>query len=122
MQVRNSVILGTGCSGLTAGIYAARANPQPLVFEGHEPGGPLSLTTLVEDFPGFPEGIQGPELIENMKRQAARRGAEIRTGHLSKADLSKRPFTMHFGKETVQTETLIIASGPPRAGPGRPPH
>src|SRR3954464_8850978 len=111
MQVRNTVILGTGCSGLTAAIYAARANLKPLVFEGHEPGGQLSLTTLVENFPGFPEGIQGPELIENMKRQATRFGAEIRTGHLSKADLSKRPFTLHFGKETVQTETLIIASG-----------
>src|SRR3954453_5207745 len=111
MQVRNTVILGTGCSGLTAAIYAARANLKPMVFEGHEPGGQLSLTTLVENFPGFPEGIQGPELIENMKRQATRFGAEIRTGHLSKADLSKRPFTLHFGKETVQTETLIIASG-----------
>src|SRR6266404_4139765 len=111
MQVRNTVILGTGCSGLTAAIYAARANLKPLVFEGHEPGGQLSLTTLVENFPGFPEGIQGPELIENMKRQATRFGAEIRTGHLSGADLSKRPFTLTFGKETVQTETLIIASG-----------
>src|SRR3954449_2794837 len=111
MQVRNTVILGTGCSGLTAAIYSARANLKPLVFEGHEPGGQLSLTTLVENFPGFPEGIQGPELIENMKRQATRFGAEIRTGHLSKADLSKRPFTLTFGQETVQTETLIIASG-----------
>src|SRR5438270_321560 len=111
MQVRDTVILGTGCSGLTAAIYAARANLKPLVFEGHEPGGQLSLTTLVENFPGFPEGIQGPELIENMKRQATRFGAEIRTGHLSNADLSKRPFTLHFGKETVQTETLVIASG-----------
>src|SRR5882762_710056 len=111
MQVRNTVILGTGCSGLTAAIYAARANLKPLVFDGHGPGGQLSLTTLVENFPGFPEGIQGPELIENMKRQATRFGAEIRTGHLSSADLSKRPFTLHFGKETVDTETLIIASG-----------
>src|SRR5213079_3365124 len=110
-SVRNVVILGTGCSGLTAAIYAARANLKPLVFEGHEPGGQLSLTTLVENFPGFPEGIQGPELIENMKRQAIRFGAEVRTGHLSKADLSKRPFTLTLGKETVQTETLIIASG-----------
>src|SRR5438270_5604369 len=111
MQVRNTVILGTGCSGLTAAIYAARANLKPLVFESHEPGGQLSLTTLVENFPGFPEGIQGPELIENMKRQAIRFGAEIRTGHLSSVDLSKRPFTLHFGKESVRTETLIIASG-----------
>src|SRR5438067_858570 len=111
MQVRNTVILGTGCSGLTAAIYAGRANLKPLVFEGHEPGGQLSLTTLVENFPGFPEGIQGPELIENMKRQAIRFGADVRTGHLSKADLSKRPFTLTLGKETAQTETLIIASG-----------
>ena len=111
MQVRNTVILGSGCSGLTAAIYAARANLKPLVFEGHEPGGQLSLTTMVENFPGFPEGIQGPELIENMKRQAIRFGADVRTGHLSSADLSKRPFTLHFGKESVQTETLIIASG-----------
>src|SRR3954467_6131611 len=111
MQVRNTVILGTGCSGLTAAIYAARANLKPLVFEGHEPGGQLSLTTLVENFPGFPEGIQGPELIENMKRQAIRFGAEIRTGHLSKADLRKRPFTLTLGTEAVLAETLIIASG-----------
>ena len=111
MQVRNTVILGSGCSGLTAAIYAARANLKPLIFEGHEPGGQLSLTTLVENFPGFPEGIQGPELIENMKRQAIRFGAEIRTGHLSSVDLLTRPFTLHFGKETVQAETLIIASG-----------
>src|SRR5881227_487578 len=108
---RDTVIIGAGCAGLTAAIYAARANLKPLVLQGHEPGGQLSLTTLVENFPGFPEGIQGPELIENMKRQATRFGAEIRTGHLSSADLSKRPFTLHFGKETVQTETLIIASG-----------
>src|SRR3954467_6926151 len=111
MQVRDTVILGTGCSGLTAAIYAARANLKPLVLEGPEPGGQLSLTTMVENFPGFPEGIQGPELIENMKRQATRFGAEIRAGHLSSADLSKRPFTLNFGKETVHTETLIIASG-----------
>src|SRR5882757_7535328 len=110
-HIRNVVILGSGCAGHTAALYTARANLKPLVLEGHEPGGQLSLTTLVENFPGFPEGIQGPELIENMKRQATRFGAEIRTGHLSSADLSKRPFTLHFGKEAVHTETLIIASG-----------
>jgi thioredoxin reductase (NADPH) len=103
--------MGSGCSGLTAAIYAARANLKPLILQGHEPGGQLSLTTLVENFPGFPEGIQGPELIENMKKQAERFGAEVRTGHVQKADLSKRPFTLVLGQETVQTRTLIIASG-----------
>src|SRR5438128_2245809 len=111
MERRNTVILGSGCSGLTAAVYAARANLKPLVFEGHEPGGQLSLTTLVENFPGFPDGIQGPDLIENMKKQATRFGAEVRNGHLVKADLSKRPFTLDFGKEKIETETLIIASG-----------
>ena len=111
-EIRNTVIMGSGCSGLTAAIYAARANLKPLVLQGHEPGGQLSLTTLVENFPGFPEGIQGPELIENMKKQAERFGAEVRTGHVQKADLSKRPFTLVLGQtETVQTRTLIVASG-----------
>src|SRR5689334_9434930 len=110
-SVRDTVVLGTGCSGLTAAIYAARANLRPLVIEGHEPGGQLSLTTLVENFPGFPEGIQGPELIENMKKQAARFGAEFHTGHLAHADLRHRPFVLDFGKEKLRTRTLIVASG-----------
>src|SRR5690242_16522697 len=111
-NVRNTVILGSGCAGLTAAIYAARANLKPLVIEGHEPGGQLSITTLVENFPGFPEGIQGPELIDNMRKQAARFGAEYMPGHLVRADLMKRPFTLDFGGgKTVQARTLIIASG-----------
>jgi thioredoxin reductase (NADPH) len=109
--VRETVILGSGCAGLTAAIYTARANLKPLVVEGHEPGGQLSITTLVENFPGWPEGIQGPELIENMKKQATRFGAEIQMGHLDAIDLSKRPYTLTLGKETVHTRTLIIASG-----------
>ena len=109
--IRDTVILGSGCSGLTAAIYAARANLKPLVVDGHEPGGQLSMTTLVENFPGFPDGIQGPELIENMRKQAARFGAEFMTGHLVSADLSQRPFTLDFGKEKIQTRTLIISSG-----------
>ena len=109
--VRNTVILGTGCAGLTAAIYAARANLKPLVVDGHEPGGQLSLTTLVENFPGFPEGIQGPELIERMRKQAAHFGAEYMAGHLVSADLVHSPFTLNFGRKTVQTNTLIIASG-----------
>jgi thioredoxin reductase (NADPH) len=111
-SVRDTVILGTGCSGLTAAIYAARANLRPLVIEGHEPGGQLSLTTLVENFPGFPEGIQGPELIDNMRRQATRFGAEFMSGHLVKVDLAERPFKLDFGGgKSVTTRTLVIASG-----------
>ena len=113
METRDTVILGSGCAGLTAAIYAARANLKPLVLQGHEPGGQLSLTTLVENFPGFPEGIQGPELIENMKAQAARFGDEFENGHVHRADLSKRPFALHLmgGKPSIHTSTLIVASG-----------
>jgi len=110
-SIRNVVVMGSGCAGHTAALYTARAKLNPLVIEGHEPGGQLSLTTLVENFPGFPEGIQGPELVENMRRQAVRFGAEYQMGHVSKADLSKRPFTLSLGKDTVQTRTVIIASG-----------
>src|SRR5437764_10753877 len=110
-DVRDTVILGTGCAGLTAAIYAARANLKPLVIEGHEPGGQLSLTTLVENFPGFSDGIQGPDLIDNMKKQAARFGAEFMTAHIVSADLSQRPFKLSFGSRHVLTETLIIATG-----------
>lgn len=110
ITTRDTVILGSGCSGLTAAIYTARANLKPLVLEGHEPGGQLSITTLVENFPGWPEGIQGPELIENIK-QAVRFGAELRMGHLSSIDLTKRPFALNLGKEIIHTRTLIIASG-----------
>jgi thioredoxin reductase (NADPH) len=111
MEIRDTVIVGTGCAGLTAAIYAARANLKPLVLQGREPGGQLSLTTLVENFPGFPEGIQGPELIDNMRKQAERFGAEYHTGELSKTELMKRPFTLHVGGEQIRARTLIIASG-----------
>jgi thioredoxin reductase (NADPH) len=111
MDIRNVVIIGSGCSGHTAALYNARAKLNPLVIEGHEPGGQLSITTLVENFPGFPEGIQGPELVENMRRQAQRFGAEYQLGHVTSVDLSKRPFTLHVGKHQIHTKTLIIASG-----------
>jgi thioredoxin reductase (NADPH) len=109
--VRNVVVIGSGCAGHTAALYTARANLNPLVIEGHEPGGQLSLTTLVENFPGFPEGIHGPELIANMRRQAERFGAEYKLAHVTAADLKSSPFNIQVGKDTVLTRTLIIASG-----------
>src|SRR5271157_5801120 len=102
-NVRNVIIVGSGCSGLTAALYAARANLRPLVIEGHEPGGQLSLTTLVENFPGWPEGIQGPELLEQLRKQAERFGAEFLTGVVSKAELSARPFHLHTRGEVLRT-------------------
>jgi thioredoxin reductase (NADPH) len=110
-SIRDVVILGSGCAGHTAALYTARAKLNPLVIEGHHPGGQLSLTTLVENFPGFPDGIQGPELIENMRKQAMRFGAEYHMGHVARADLSKRPLSLSLGQDTIQTRTLIIASG-----------
>src|SRR6266446_8451010 len=110
-ETRNVVIIGSGCAGHTAALYTARANLKPLVVEGHEPGGQLSLTTLVENFPGFPEGIMGPQLVENMRKQAERFGAEYRLAHLTSVDLSKRPFLLHLGVHQVHAQALIIASG-----------
>lgn len=110
-ETHDLVILGSGCAGLTAAIYAARSNLKPLVLEGHEPGGQLSITTLVENFPGWPDGVQGPELIENMKKQATRFGAELRMAHLSAVDLNSNPIKLQVGNETILTRTLIIASG-----------
>jgi thioredoxin reductase (NADPH) len=110
-EIRDVVIVGSGCSGLTAAIYSGRANLKPLVLEGHEPGGQLSMTTLVENFPGWPEGIQGPELIENMRKQAERFGTEFRIGHVTAAELTQRPFVLTVGKEQIRTRALIIASG-----------
>ncbi|MGA8763340.1 MAG: thioredoxin-disulfide reductase [Candidatus Sulfotelmatobacter sp.] len=110
-EIRNVVVIGSGCSGHTAALYAARANLKPLLIEGHEPGGQLALTTMVENFPGFPEGIMGPQLVENMRKQAERFGAEYRVAHLTSADLSQRPFLLHLGKHQVHAQALIIASG-----------
>jgi thioredoxin reductase (NADPH) len=105
------VIIGSGCAGNTAAIYTARAGLSPVVISGHEPGGQLSLTTEVENFPGFPEGIQGPELVENMKKQAQRFGADYRHGNVVEADLSRRPFRLSIDGDWIETRTLIIASG-----------
>src|SRR5579864_6982571 len=109
--MRNVIIIGSGCAGLTAAIYAARANLSPLVLDGYEPGGQLSITTLVENFPGFPEGIQGPELIENMRKQAQHFGTEFKSGAITSVDLSKRPFKLMAGNETYECAALIVASG-----------
>src|SRR5271167_2650619 len=111
IRMHNVVIIGSGCAGLTAAIYAARANLKPLVIDGHEQGGQLALTTHVENYPGFPEGIMGPELIENMRKQAQRFGAEFKHGVVSEVDLTKRPFTIKVGKEQYETRALIVAAG-----------
>ena len=110
-DIRDTVILGSGCAGLTAAIYTARAGLNPLVIEGHEPGGQLSITSLVENFPGWPEGIQGPDLIANMKKQAARFGATYELAHVVSADLSARPIKLKTSAGEILTRTLIIASG-----------
>lgn len=109
--MHNVVILGSGCAGNTAAIYTARASLKPLVLMGREPGGQLSITTEVENFPGFPEGIMGPQLVENMKLQAERFGAEFRHGTVIEADLSKRPFRLNIDGEWIETSTLIVATG-----------
>jgi thioredoxin reductase (NADPH) len=109
--MHNVVIIGSGCAGLTAAIYTARANLTPLVIDGQEPGGQLSLTTHVENFPGFPDGIMGPELIENMRKQAEKFGTQFKAGVISEVDLSRRPFKITAGKETYEAKTLIVAAG-----------
>jgi thioredoxin reductase (NADPH) len=105
------VIIGSGCAGLTAALYCARANLKPLVLTGSQPGGLLTTTTVVENYPGFPEGIDGYELMTRMQKQAERFGATIKNGTVESADLSTEPFLLTVDGETLQTETLIIASG-----------
>jgi thioredoxin reductase (NADPH) len=111
MEARKVIIIGTGPAGLTAAIYNARADLKPLVLEGHEPGGQLTLTTEVENFPGFAEGVMGPELMGNMKKQAARFGAEFLPVMCTEADLSKRPFVVKASNGQTYTEAVIISTG-----------
>ncbi|MGP4070828.1 thioredoxin-disulfide reductase [Halobacillus sp. B29] len=107
-----SIILGTGPAGLTAAVYLARANMDPLVIEGPEPGGQLTLTTEVENFPGFPDGIMGPELMDNMKKQAERFGATFKRGWVTDVNVDQRPFTLNVnGLGELETQTLIISTG-----------
>ena len=106
------LIAGSGPAGYTAAIYAARANQAPVIYAGMELGGQLTTTTVVENFPGFPEGIDGTVLVDNMRRQAERVGAQIRTGTITSCDLSSRPFKVTIdGSVTVEADSLIIATG-----------
>ncbi len=109
--VRNVIIVGSGCAGNTAALYAARASLSPLVVTGHEPGGQLSLTSLVENFPGFPGGIEGPQLVENIKQQAINFGAEYMSGLVVEADLKRRPFRLRVDDEWLESHVVIVASG-----------
>jgi len=110
--MHNVVIIGSGPAGLTAALYAARANLSPLLIDGSEPGGQLTLTTEVENYPGFPKGILGPQLIQDMRAQAERFGTTFRSGHITQVDLTKRPFQLTVdGEDTIEAMTLIISTG-----------
>ncbi|HET6791637.1 MAG TPA: FAD-dependent oxidoreductase, partial [Actinomycetota bacterium] len=110
-DVRNMIVIGSGPAGFTAALYAARANLEPLVLKGVEAGGQLMLTTDVENYPGFADGILGPELMDQMEKQAARFGAEILSVHVTKVDLSSRPYQVWAGDEAWKTRTVVIATG-----------
>jgi thioredoxin reductase (NADPH) len=105
------VIIGSGPAGLTAAIYAARANLQPLLIEGKEPGGQLTLTTLVENYPGFEDGIMGPDLMEAMRKQAQRFGAEVITGYVHGVKLTESPMRVYYADQEIETKTVVISTG-----------
>src|SRR4051812_45690342 len=111
MKEREVVIIGGGPAGYTAAIYAARANLKPLVLAGYRAGGQLMTTTDVENFPGFPEGIMGPDLMEKMQKQAERFGAEVLYKDTTKVDFSTQPFTIEYEEHKVTARSVIIATG-----------
>ena len=108
---RKVIIIGSGPAGLTAAIYAGRANLNPLVFEGNQPGGQLTITTDVENYPGFPEGVQGPEMMELFRKQAQRFGAETKMKHVSRVDFSERPFKVWVNDDLFFGDSIIISTG-----------
>ena len=109
--MRKVIVIGSGPAGYTAAIYAARANLEPLLIEGAEPGGQLTLTTMVENFPGFPEGVMGPDLMADMRKQAERFGADVMSGYAEKVELTDHPFRVFVDKEAFEARTVIISTG-----------
>src|SRR5688572_14419951 len=110
-EVRNVIIIGSGPAGYTAAIYAARANLKPMLFAGMQPGGQLTITTDVENYPGYPDGVLGPKMMEDFQHQAERFGTEVRFEEVTEVDFTKRPFTLKTDFDTFQTKAVIVATG-----------